>query len=108
MDKKYMSGSQATICITVLTISWLVNGFFNNIAQKREIERIERTYQASYKELAKTYSDITQRQTQMIEKTYQTQGDLVEGIITLSQEVANLRKELSMIACSLDENNSQR
>lgn len=105
MDKKYMSGSQATICITVLTTSWLVNGFFNNIAQKREIER---TYQASYKELAKTYSDITQKQTQMIEKTYQTQGDLVEGIITLSQEVANLRKELSMIACSLDENNSQR
>lgn len=108
MDKKYMSGTQATICITVLTISWLVNGFFNNIAQKREVEKIEKIYQANYKELAKTYSDITQRQTQMIEKIYQTQGDLGEGIITLSHEAANLRKELSMIARSLDENNSQR
>lgn len=108
MDKKYMSGTQATICITVLTISWLVNGFFNNMAQKREVEKIENIYQANYKELAKTYSDITQRQTQMIEKIYQTQGDLGEGVITLSHEVANLRKNLNSIATSLNESNSHR
>lgn len=108
MDKKYMSGTQATICITVLTISWLVNGFFNNMAQKREVEKIEKIYQANYKELAKTYSDITQRQTQMIEKIYQTQGDLGEGVITLSHEVANLRKNLNSIATSLNESNSHR
>lgn len=108
MDKKYMSGTQATICITVLTISWLVNGFFNNMVQKREVEKIEKIYQANYKELAKTYSDITQRQTQMIEKIYQTQGDLGEGVITLSHEVANLRKNLNSIATSLNESNSHR
>ena len=78
------------------------------MAQKREVEKIEKIYQANYKELAKTYSDITQRQTQMIEKIYQTQGDLGEGVITLSHEVANLRKNLNSIATSLNESNSHR